>query len=186
MDPSLREQCILEDEPNLSFPALAFPIHVADIRFRCIIADGYSPQWPSVLQLLKWITLNPGCWDICTTCSGYTTLTDTQPDGKPIVQVLRSCCLGHLYTFDNHRVSPVQLCVMHRDGLCRLDHTSPQIYSAHLLGYPGLLPCYHKDLECSSWLVTLGPAWSVLVLYQGHPWWAIMTSYPRHYRIIWD
>lgn len=161
MDPNLKEQCISEDETNLSSPALAF--HVADRRFRRILADGYSSQWPSVYQLLKWITLNPGCWGICTTCSGSTTLTDTRPDGKPIVQVLRSCCLGHVYTFDNHHVSPVRLCVMHRDGLCRLEHTGPRIYSAHmLLGDPGRLPCYHIKVSSvyldQSRLVLLDPS----------------------------
>lgn len=124
---------------------------------------AYSSQWPSVYQLLKWITLNPGCWGICTTCSGSTTLTDTRPDGKPIVQVLRSCCLGHVYTFDNHHVSPVRLCVMHRDGLCRLEHTGPRIYTAHmLLGDPGRLPCYHIKVSSihldQSRLVLLDPS----------------------------
>lgn len=40
MDPNLREQCIFEDETNLSSPALAF--HVADRRFRRILVDGLA------------------------------------------------------------------------------------------------------------------------------------------------
>lgn len=129
--------------------------------------------------------MNPECWDICTTCSDPTTLTDTRPGGKPIVQVLRSCCLGHIYTFDNRQVSPVRLCVMHRDGSYRLEHTGPQIYSAHLLlRDPDRLLCCHIEVSRSrlnqSRLILLDPSTSGILVKRNHYHDIICTELSHH------